>query len=259
MHVIAVIPARMASTRFPGKPLANICGMPMLGHVFYRTKMSELLDDVYFATCDVEIADYAALIGAKAIMTKDTHERASDRCAEALLKIEAETGKTVDVLVMVQGDEPMIRPSMLDELIKPVLDDPGIPVTNLMARIDTTEEFNNSNVVKVVVDKDDNALYFSREPIPSNRKHTGDLPMRKQLGFILFRRAALLDYMNMVPTPLEMIESVDMNRFLEHGYKIKMVETVFKTTGVDVPEDIASVEGSLKDDETMKKYLSPRS
>jgi len=255
MHIIAVIPARMASTRFPGKPLANICGLPMLGHVFYRTKMSELLNDVYFATCDSEIADYAASIGAKAIMTSDTHERASDRCAEALLKIEAETGKTVDVLVMVQGDEPMLRPSMLDELIRPVLNNPGIAVTNLMARIDGPEEFNNSNVVKVVVDKEDHALYFSREPIPSKRKYNGELPMRKQLGFILFRRSALLDYTRMEPTPLEIIESVDMNRFLEHGYKIKMVETVFKTTGVDVPEDIASVEGSLINDETMKRYL----
>ncbi|MHB8108399.1 MAG: 3-deoxy-manno-octulosonate cytidylyltransferase [Syntrophorhabdaceae bacterium] len=259
MHIIAVIPARMASTRFPGKPLASICGLPMLGHVFYRTKMSELLNDVYFATCDTEIADYAATIGAKAIMTKDTHERASDRCAEALLKIEAETGKKVDVLVMVQGDEPMLRPSMLDELIRPVLENPGIAVTNLMARIDGQQEFNNSNVVKVVVDKEDYALYFSREPIPSKRKYNGELPMRKQLGFILFQRSALLDYTDMEPTPLEIIESVDMNRFLEHGYKIKMVETVFKTTGVDVPEDIASVEGSLKDDEIMKRYLPARS
>lgn len=254
MHIIAVIPARMASTRFPGKPLAPICGLPMLGHVFYRTKMSELLHDVYFATCDREIADYAATIGAKAIMTKDTHERASDRCAEALQKIEAETGRKVDVLVMVQGDEPMLRPSMLDELIRPVLENPGIPVTNLMARIDNEEEFNNSNVVKVVVDKDDYALYFSREPIPSKRKYDGKLPMRKQLGFILFQRSALMDYTDMEPTPLEIIESVDMNRFLEHDYKIKMVETVFKTTGVDVPDDIASVEKSLQDDDIMKSY-----
>ncbi len=255
MHTIAVIPARMASTRFPGKPLANICGLPMLGHVFYRTKMSELLNDVYFATCDKEIADYAAGIGARAIMTKDTHERASDRCTEALLKIEAETGKTVDVLVMVQGDEPMLRPSMLDELIKPVIDDPGIAVTNLMARIDDPEEFNNSNVVKVVIDKEGYALYFSREPIPSKRKYNGEVPMRKQLGFILFKRSALVDYTRMDPTPLEVIESVDMNRFLEHGYRIKMIETIFKTTGVDVPEDIANVELSLKDDEITKKYL----
>lgn len=259
MNIIAVIPARMASTRFPGKPLVKICGLPMLGHVFYRSRMSELLNDVYIATCDKEIADYAVSIGAKAIMTRDTHERASDRCAEALLKIEAETGKTVDVLVMVQGDEPMLRPTMLDELIRPVKEDPGIAVTNLMAKIDSPEEFNNSNVVKVVVDRENYALYFSREPIPSKRKYNGELPMRKQLGFILFQRSALLDYTGMEPTPLEIIESVDMNRFLEHGYKIKMVETNFKTTGVDVPEDIKSVEGSMKDDEVLKKYFPARS
>ena len=255
MRVIAVIPARMASTRFPGKPLANICGLPMLGHVFYRSKMSKLLNDVYFATCDKDIANYAASIGAKAIMTKDTHQRASDRCAEALLKIEVETGKTVDVLVMIQGDEPMLQPVMLDELIRPVIENSKIAVTNLMAKIDSLEEFNNSNVVKVVVDEENYALYFSREPIPSKKKYSGKLPMRKQLGFILFQRAALLDYTGMDPTPLEIIESVDMNRFLEHGKKIKMVETSCRTFGVDVPQDITIVENFLKDDDLIERYL----
>ena len=221
--------------------------------------MSKLLNDVYFATCDKEIADYAVSIGAKAIMTKDSHERASDRCAEALLKIEAETGNMVDVLVMVQGDEPMLRPTMLDELILPVKEDNGIAVTNLMAKIDNPEEFNNPNVVKVVVDKENYALYFSREPIPSKRKYSGVLPMRKQLGFILFQRSALLSYIGMEPTPLEVIESIDMNRFLENGYRVKMVETKFKTTGVDVPEDIVIVEGFLKDDEILKDYFLARS
>lgn len=255
MRVIAVIPARMASTRFPGKPLANILGLPMIGHVYFRSKMSRLLDDIYVATCDNEIVDYINSVGGKAVMTGDTHERASDRCAEAMLKIEAETGKPVDVLVMVQGDEPMLRPNMLDELIRPVVEDPGITVTNLMARIDSMDEFNNSNVVKVVMDKDNYALYFSREPIPSNRKYKGELPMRKQLGFILFTRAALLEYTEMTPTPLEIIESVDMNRFLEHGRKIKMVETSYKTVGVDVPEDIVNVEKMLENDEFLKEYL----
>src|SRR3989338_8650143 len=110
LNIIGIIPARMGSSRFPGKPLAKILGMPMVGHVYFRSKMSKILNDVYIATCDKEIGDYADSIGAKWAMTKDTHERASDRCAEAMLKIENETGEKVDIAVMIQGDEPMIFP-----------------------------------------------------------------------------------------------------------------------------------------------------
>ena len=255
-NIVAIIPARMASSRFPGKPMAKILGMPMIGHVYYRTKMCGSLGEVWVATCDKEIFDYIESIGGKAVMTADTHERASDRTAEATLKIESETGGKTDIAVMVQGDEPMLVPEMIDDLINPVIDNPQIEVTNLISTIDSEEEFNNSNVVKVVLNNENDALYFSREPIPSRRKYTGEIPMWKQLGMILFSRQALLEYIDMTPTPLEIIESVDMNRLLEHGKKIKMISTKYKTHGVDTKQDLLYVEGLLKNDHLVKEYLA---
>lgn len=255
MNIIAIIPARMASSRFPGKPMVMINGMPMIGHVCKRSCMCTSLSNVWVATCDREIVDYVESIGGRAVMTADTHQRASDRAAEALLKIEELTGKTIDYVAMVQGDEPMLDPKMIDELVSPVLNDPKLQVTNLITRIDSSEEFENPNVVKVVLDQHDSALYFSREPIPSRKKYKGDIPMWKQLGLILFSRKALLDYTRMAPTPLEIIESVDMNRFLEHGVKIRMVLTTHRVFGVDVPEDLQTVGLLIRKDPLTEKYL----
>ena len=188
-------------------------------------------------------------------MTADTHKRASDRAAEALLNIEEMTGNSIDYVAMIQGDEPMLEPQMIDDLVAPVLHDPGLQLTNLIEMIHSQEDFENDNVVKVVLDQEGFALYFSREPIPSRKKYTGEIPMWKQLGIILFSHKALLDYTQMIPTPLEIIESVDMNRFLEHGIKIKMIPTVHKTCGVDVPADIDIVEPLLRKDTLIEKYL----
>lgn len=235
--------------------MAEILGMPMIGHVYHRSKMCGSLDDVWVATCDQEIVDYIEAIGGNAIMTSDTHQRASDRAAEALLKIEERTGNQIDYVAMIQGDEPMLAPQMIDDLAGPVLHDPCLQVTNLIEMIDSQEDFENANVVKVVIDREGFALYFSREPIPSRKKYTGEIPMWKQLGIILFSRKALLDYTGMTPTPLEIIESVDMNRFLEHGIKIKMIPTIHKTCGVDVPADIDTVEPLLRKDALVEKYL----
>ena len=255
MNIIGLIPARMASSRFPGKPLAPILGIPMIGHVYFRSKMSPILSEVYVATCDREIAEYIDSIGGKAIMTLDTHERASDRCAEAIVKIEKVKDKKVDYIVMIQGDEPMLMPEMINDLVEPVLKDPSIRITNLINEITTEEEFNNSNVVKVVMDLNDFALYFSREPIPSKRKYSGKIPMWKQLGIILFEKNLLIEYTNLKAAPLEIIESVDMNRLLEHGIKIKMVKTKFRSSGVDIPEDLMHVENMLKQDPIVSNYL----
>ena len=181
MKIVGIIPARMASTRFPGKPLADIHGIPMIGHVYFRSRMSQTIDELYVATCDQEIMDYIHSIGGKAIMTADTHERASDRTAEAMLKIESETGRRVDIVVMIQGDEPMVYSEMIDESILPLINDESIMVSNLMAPLKTREEHEDPNEVKVVVDRSGNALYFSREPIPSRKKGTTSLPMLKQV------------------------------------------------------------------------------
>ena len=170
MRVIGVIPARMGSSRFPGKPLAKILGIPMIGHIYHRCKMAAVLNNVYLATCDEEIKQYSESINAKVIMTSDKHERASDRVAEAMEKVEKTTGHKADIVVMIQGDEPMITPEMINLAVQPMLKDKKILVSNLMAPIRTREEHQDPNSIKVVVDNNSNALYFSREPIPSGKK-----------------------------------------------------------------------------------------
>ena len=254
MNIIAIIPARMASTRFPGKPMALIHGIPMLGHVYFRTRMCKSLREVYVATCDQEIYDYIQNAGGKAVMTADTHERASDRTAEAMLKIEQETGKKIDIVVMVQGDEPMITPDMIDLAIAPMIKDSSINVVNLMARMKTVEEFEDPNEVKVVVGLDGNALYFSREPIPSRKKGVTNVPMLKQVCIIPFRRDYLIKFNSMPETPLERIESVDMMRILEHGDQVRMVMTDAETFSVDTPEDLERVVKLMERDELVPKY-----
>lgn len=256
MNIIGIIPARMASTRFPGKPLAKISGIPMVGHVYFRSKISKTLNEVYIATCDQEIMDFAASIGAKAVMTKDTHERASDRCAEAMLKIEQENKKRVDIVAMIQGDEPMVFPEMIDKAVEPMLKDNSIKVVNLMAPIKSREEHNDPNCPKVVVDRNDFALYFSREPIPSWKKGAKEVKMLKQVCIIPFTRDFLLKFNELEPTHNEIVESVDMNRILDHGYKVKMVYEDFDTYCVDTREDLQRVEKLMENDSLIKQYAT---
>jgi 3-deoxy-manno-octulosonate cytidylyltransferase (CMP-KDO synthetase) len=252
--IVGVIPARMGSSRFSGKPLAKICGIPMIGHVYMRSKMSKLLDDVFVATCDKEIADYMSTIGRDAIMTSASHERASDRSAEAIDKVEKMTGRKVTIAVMIQGDEPMIRPEMIDRAVEPLLGDRSIEVVNLMSLIGTREEEDDPNEVKVVCDRKGFALYFSREPIPSRKKGARDVRIMKQVCVIPFRRDFLEKFNRLPQTPLEIAESVDMLRVLEHGYKVKMVEVDDVTYSVDTPEDLKDVEAAMKGDELLKDY-----
>lgn len=254
MNVIGIIPARMAASRFPNKPMADIMGIPMIGHCYIRSAMCTLFDDVYVATCDKIIVDYVESIGGKAIMTSDTHERASDRTAEALVKIEEDTGKKIDVVVMLQGDEPLILLDMLAMIIKEISNDPSAAVVNLMQQIKTKNEVTNPNNVKVVTDINGYALYFSREPIPSNKKYHEIIQTFKQLGLIAFKRNALLDFMKLKPGRLEIIESVDMNRFLEHGRKIKMINSPHKTWAIDTPDDLKIVNNLMMNDGLFLKY-----
>ena len=254
MNVIGIIPARMASSRFPGKPLAKINGIPMIGHVYYRSKMSKGLGEVYIATCDESIKAYAESINAPCVMTADTHQRASDRTAEATLKIEQAEGKKVDVVMMVQGDEPMLNPAMLDQAVRPLLDDQTLNIVNLMTPIKTLEEFESPNVVKVVVGLNNNALFMSREPIPYRKKAKDEVPMLKQLGLIAFRRDYLLKFYSLSPTPLEIIESVDMLRVIEHGDQLRMVMTEYVSMGVDTPEDLGQVKLLMANDPLVPKY-----
>lgn len=253
-NIIGIIPARMGSSRFPGKPLAKIQGIPMVGHVYFRSKMSKLLREVYIATCDDEIMQYAASVSAKAIMTSEAHQRASDRTAEALLHVERETGQRVDIVVMIQGDEPMLRPEMIDEAVGPLLADPSILVSNLLGVLQTGEEHDDINEVKVVVDRDSFALYFSREAIPSRRKGGEGVSKYKQVCIIPYQRDFLIKFNELEPTPLEIAESVDMLRVLEHGYRVKMVPTRYHVYSVDTQEDLEKVDRIMADDPLLPLY-----
>lgn len=254
MNIIAIIPARMGSSRYPGKPLADIHGVPMVGHVTFRTAMCKSLTATYIATCDDVIMQYAEGRKLNAVMTADTHTRCTDRTAEALLKIEKELGIRADIVVMIQGDEPMILPEMIDAAIAPMLKDPEIQVVNLMADLGDETEFEDPNEVKVVTDLAGDALYFSREPIPSRRKGTPKVPMKKQVCIIPFRRDYLLHFNAMPETPLEIIESVDMMRILENGDKVRMVQIKERTLSVDTPEDCERVRQAMQNDTLRKQY-----
>jgi 3-deoxy-manno-octulosonate cytidylyltransferase (CMP-KDO synthetase) len=236
-HIIGVIPARMSSTRFPGKPLAKINNIPMIEHVWRNAKLCKSLEEVYVATCDVEIENFIRSIGGKVVMTSPTHQRASDRVAEAVQHIES-FGHKYDVIVMIQGDEPLITPDMIDVALQPLLR--GDATVSNLAEIITGKDIKDSNTIKIVTDINNFALYFSRQPIPY------DTIAQKQVCVIPFTREMLDTYTNLKPTYLEKIESVDMMRLVENGYKVKIILTDHKTHSVDVPKDIKVVEKMMK-------------
>ncbi len=249
MKIIAVIPARMGSSRFPGKPLEPILGKPMIEHVYKRAAMSPILDEVYLATCDQEIIDATSSFGGKPIMTANTHERASDRTAEAITDLDA------DIVVMVQGDEPMLHPDMISEALAPYKSDSTIPCVNLSKRIEEESDFNSPSTIKVVTDLENNALYMSRQPIPSvDESEFSAITAIKQVCIMPFRREILSLFATLEPTPLEISESIDMMRFIEHGVRVHMVPTSFDTLAVDTPEDLARVEALMREDPLIKSY-----
>jgi 3-deoxy-manno-octulosonate cytidylyltransferase (CMP-KDO synthetase) len=250
MRIIAIIPARMAAVRFPGKPLAPIFGLPMIEHVRRRVMKCKLLDETVVATCDIEIKHVVEKAGGKVIMTSDRHVRCTDRIAEAAASLDA------DIIVNVQGDEPLIIPEMISEVIQPLINDPNLPSANLVTRIVSDSEFNDLNAPKVVINKFWDLLYISREPIPSKRKaDSADYLKLKQLGIIAFRKDFLQTFTGLDPTPLEIIESVDMNRAVEHGYRVRIIEVKGRMIGVDVPQDIKCVEKVLSTDPLLKEYM----
>lgn len=241
MKIVGIIPARLAATRFPGKPLASLAGRPMIEHVYRRAARCPHLAEVHLATCDREI--YAAVVGfgGRAIMTANTHVRCTDRVAEATRSISA------DVIVNIQGDEPLIHPAAISRLCEAMLAMPDVPCMNLANVITREEDFRNPNQIKVVCDRDDNALYMSRQPIPTTRA-CGTTRVLRQLGMIAFRRDFLETFWQLPPTPLEQAESVDMLRAIEHGYKVRMVVSEFESFGVDTPQDLRVAEARLADD-----------
>ena len=248
MKVAAVIPARMGSSRYPGKPLCDIQGMTMIEHVYRRTRMSESVDETYIATPDKEIREEAESFGAEVIMT-GSHTRATDRVAEAAESLDAE------IIVVMQGDEPLVYPDMLDDAIAPVRDEESVKVTNLAKSIVDEEEYPDPNNVKVVVDEDWNALYFSRAPIPYIQEgEYEDAPVYHQVCVIPFERDFLFEFTSMEESGLEQIESVDMLRLLENGYNVRLVKNQRRTYPVDTPEDREKVKEIMTEDDLFNTY-----
>lgn len=240
-RILGVIPARMGSWRFPGKPLMPLLGRPMIAHVFDNTAECRLLDEVVIATCDIEIAKASAAFGARAVMTSAAHERATDRVAEVSAHDPA------DIVVMVQGDEPMIRPEMVAAALEPLRADPGVLCVNLAAPICDEQELLDPNTIKVVTTGTGEALFFSRSPIP----HKGQRPFAqgvwmKQVCVIAFRREVLQQFSTLPQGPLEVAESVDMLRFLENRIPVQIVQTDIVTHAVDTPEDLVKVIAMMK-------------
>ena len=255
MKAIGIIPARLEATRFPNKPMALIHGMPMIGHCYHRTRLALGIEATYVATCDEEIATYVRKIGGLAVMTSTRHTRATTRTMEAMECIEAETGEQVDLVVMVQGDEPLVLPETITETLQ-CFRDPSVEVVNVMSRFRTHETFVNKNNVKVVVKQNNDALYYSREPIPSLWRGLEGVPMYMQTGIIVFRRDTLLRFNTIEESRLEQIESVDMNRILESGGQIRMLLTEATTLGVDTPQELKDAEKIMNGDPTLDQYLT---
>lgn len=251
-RIVAVIPARMASSRFPGKPLALLHGLPMIEHVFRRATLCAQLAAVYVATCDDEIRCVAERFGANVIMTSIRHERATDRIAEASEHFAA------DIIVMIQGDEPMITPEMVENALDPLESDPSPSCVNLVQRITRQQEFTDPNTIKVVADINANALYFSRSPIPYVNLAETAAKLFKQVCVISFTRECLEEFPRLPATALERAESIDMLRLLEHGKQVRLVETFVTTHSVDTPADLQLVQTLMNDDPLLRQYVDLR-
>ncbi|MEW6170599.1 MAG: 3-deoxy-manno-octulosonate cytidylyltransferase [Candidatus Omnitrophota bacterium] len=236
MDVIGVIPARYSSTRFDGKVLIDILGKPMIQHVWEKAKQASMLDDLIIACDDERIKKVAEEFGAKVILTAKGHLSGTDRIAEIVNPID------VKVIINIQADEPLIHPSTIDSLSRALLFDKNCNIASLMKKIEDPAEINDHNVVKVVTDKNGHALYFSRSTIPFVRNHKADTHVYfKHLGIYAYTKDFLFTFKNLPISNLEKLEALEQLRVLEHGYKIKMIETNFETVGVDTPADLDKV------------------
>ena len=246
MGVTVVIPARYASTRFPGKPLADLCGKPMIQWVYERSSLCRSVDRVLVATDDERIARVVEAFGGEVVMTRADHPTGTDRLAEVAAGLDDE------LIVNVQGDEPLIDPIMIETAVAPLLSDDSIPMGTLKTPLTSMEEFLNPNVVKVLTDRLGFALYFSRAPIPYPRDFNDKLDQfwhklatAKHVGLYVYRRDFLLQYPRLQPTPLEGQECLEQLRALEHGYRIRVAETNLVGQGVDTPGDLERVKALL--------------
>ncbi len=238
--VLGVLPARWGSTRFPGKPLHLIAGKPLIQHVWERCQACKKLDDVVVATDDQRILDAVLAFGGKAVMTRDDHPSGTDRIAEV-----AEAFPTVTHIVNIQGDEPLIEPSLIDELAESLIADPSISMATAANPIDSESDIADPNVVKVVLTVDGKALYFSRSPIPFRRNAPAGLQIYRHKGIYAYRSDFIRQFVQWPPSLLEQAESLEQLRALENGATIKVIITDDDSIGVDTPEQALEIEKIL--------------
>ena len=240
MKFLGIIPARYKSTRLEGKPLKDIGGYPMIRWVYERAKLSDL-DEVVVATDNEEIKNAIENFGGKVVLTRENHPNGTSRIAEV-----CENFENYDIIINIQGDEPLIEPEMINQLIDTFKKDSDLVMSTLKEKIEDIEMIENPNVVKVVTDKNQMALYFSRSPIPYPREICEENYF-KHVGIYGYKREFVIKYAKMDSTPLEQSESLEQLRVLENGYKIKVVETSYKVIGVDTPEDLKKVRNFVKE------------
>ena len=254
--VVVGIPARMGSSRFPGKPLCDILGISMIEHVYKRCKLSDNVDLVFVAACDHEVREVVEGFGGMVVMTDPDISRPALRVAEACTKIKGL--KENDIVVVVQGDEPMVRPEMIDLAIEPILKDSKIMCVNLVSSL-TDDQWLDPNEIKVVTDLEMNALYMSRSPIPSKihkESFKANSVQFRQVCIFPFFKSNLLNFVKLSPTPLEQAESIEMLRAVEHGHRIRMVYSPYDTKSVDTESDRIEVEILLSCDPLCHAYLT---
>jgi 3-deoxy-manno-octulosonate cytidylyltransferase (CMP-KDO synthetase) len=235
VSAVAVIPARYHSTRLPGKALADIAGRPMIEHVYRRAREASSIARVIVATDDLRIQSAVERFGGECVMTSAAHQSGTDRLAEVAASLDA------DIIVNVQGDEPLVAPAMIDAAVAPMASDPELMMSTLRKRITDPAEPQNPHVTKVVVDRHGFALYFSRAPIPFTRAGQPEAPAWRHIGMYVYRRRCLLQLSRLPQSALERAEALEQLRALEHGIRIQAIETTCDTIGVDTPEDLERV------------------
>jgi len=243
-----IIPARFASSRFPGKPLAMIGNKSMIQRVYEQAAKS--IDLVYVATDDSRIFDAVRNFGGKAVMTSADHQSGTDRCAEAADLISGETGGSIDIVINIQGDEPFIRPEQID-LVKECFRDGNVQIATLIRKAEPGEDIFNPNQPKVIINTEGDAIYFSRAAIPYQRdgeksEWTGKHGYYKHIGLYAYRTEILRRITKLVPSPLEIAESLEQNRWIENGFRIRTAVTIWESIGIDTPGDLERAQFTLE-------------
>ena len=245
MDAIGVIPARYGSTRFEGKVLKDLCGKPVIQHVYERAKKAKMLDDLIIAADDDRIIKTVEGFGGKVVFTSKSHSTGTDRLTEVVNALD------VKIVVNIQGDEPLINPMIIDDLVRAMQSDPTIAMATVVKKSRSMEEFKSPDVVKAIINQDNFALYFSRSPLPTLLKPGPESYFYKHIGIYAYNKDFLFTFKKLPASYLETHERLEQLRALEHGYRIKVIETKFETVGVDTPEDLALAKQILEREQTV--------